>query len=221
MVDGELSISIAEREAAAATGLGPLGRGFSKVWDAASSPAIVELHRIIRLACDLTIVIENCTQGRWLRPIPEMIDQRNYVQHSLMSLPTSQDLIDRGVDICDPYYDSCRLATIIYSFLLIFPVPPVSGPFETLTLQLRRELETMSLENKDCPRPEMHLWILVMGAIASLGLPARPWFLSRAMALSDTLDLHEWQDLKRVLESFLWHYSTSDVDGVEVWECNM
>lgn len=216
MVDGELCVSMAEREAAAA-GLGLLGTGFSKVWNAASFPAIQGLLHVIRLACDLTIVVENYTKGKWQRTRPEIIDQRNYVQHALLSLPTSQDLTHRGIEVHDSYYESCRLATIIYSVLIIFPVPPVFGPFEILTRKLRQELEKISLESQNSPRLEMHLWILVMGAIASLGLSDRPWFLSRTLALSQALDLHEWRDLKRVLESFLWHYSTSDVDGIEVW----
>ena len=115
MQDGELTVTPEEHEAAASD-LGPLGTGFWEVWDTSVSAAVHELCGVIREACDFTVVVENYIQGRWMqRTSTEMIDQRNHAQHTLMSLKTSQEWENKGVEV-DLQYESCRLAVIIYSF---------------------------------------------------------------------------------------------------------
>ena len=149
------------------------------------------------------------------RTFPELIDQRNYVQHALMSLESGRHLDGRGGGAFQ--YESCRLASTVYSFLVIFPVPPVVGPFEILTQQLSRELETIEHDGLPPARLNLHIWALFMGAIGSIGLPSHGWFLSKVKTLLQKTDIREWKDLQMVLRSFLWHPSTNDVDGFNIW----
>lgn len=202
-----------------ASDLGSLGTGFWDVWNEDSPPEILDLSEVIRDACYFTIVVENYVRGRWMqRTSTEILDQRNYIQHSLMSLRTSQELRSQGIRVNDLHYESCRLATIIYSFLVVFPVPPIPGPFETVTHLLQQELEKIHIESLEMPRLTMHLWTLVMGAIACIGLSERSWFVSKITKLSQIMEIREWQDLQKVLRSYLWHPGTSNADGIELWD---
>ena len=56
-----------------------------------------------------------------------------------------------------------------------------------------------------------------MGAIAAIGLPERPWFLSQIRTLSRRMGIGEWEEIKDVLQSFLWLPSASDLDGQDLW----
>ncbi|OAG39565.1 hypothetical protein AYO21_06209 [Fonsecaea monophora] len=222
--DGRLSVTSYERDAVAGD-LGQLGTSFRHVWSAGSStPSYIDdLLAVIQDICDFTVVVENHASGRWVpRTSPVIIDQRNYVQHSLMSLPSAEELLapkPTDVALDDSQYETCRLACIIYSFLVVFPVPPVVGPFETLIDRLKSALQTTEWKSFGRPRRKLHLWTLTMGAIGSIGLPDRPWFLLRIMeVLDDDFDMAGWQDLKGLLQSFLWHPRTSDLDGLDVWK---
>jgi hypothetical protein len=222
--DGRLAVTQHEHDAVAID-LGQLGTGFWQVWslNAASTAAYLDLLlEVIQDMADFTVVVENHASGRWMpRTSPEIIDQRNFVQHKLMSLQTEEELIVSGglaVEDIDVQYESCRLACIIYSFIVVFPVPPVVGPFEILVERLKRTLQATAWTALDGPRLRLHLWILVMGTIASIGLPDRPWFLLRVMEVLEAFDMANWKDLKALLKTFFWHPRTSDFDGLEIWK---
>ncbi|OAP57591.1 hypothetical protein AYL99_08329 [Fonsecaea erecta] len=219
--DGRLAITNHERNAVAAD-LGPLGTSFWQVWASnASTPSYLEdLLTVIGDVCDFTVVVENHASGRWI-PLtsPEIIDQRNFVQHKLMSLRPAEELVAAtNITVDEVQYETCRLACIIYSFIVVFPVPPVVGPFETLTDKLKRALQATEWKGFEPERLKLHLWILVMGAMGSIGLPDRPWFLLRIMEVLEEFDMAAWKDLKVLLQSFLWHPRTSDPDGVDIWK---
>ncbi|KIW72876.1 hypothetical protein PV04_01037 [Phialophora macrospora] len=222
--DGRLAVTQYERDAVT-TDLGQLGTGFWQVWslNAASTAAYLDLLlEVIQDMGDFTVVVENHASGRWIpRTSPEIIDQRNFVEHKLMSLQTEQELIGSGrlaVEDLDVQYESCRLACIVYSFIVIFPVPPVVGPFETIVERLKRALHATAWKVFQGPRLRLHLWIVIMGSIASIGLPDRPWFLLRVMEVLEEFDMKDWKDLKALLKTFLWHPRTSDLDGLEIWK---
>jgi hypothetical protein len=217
MVDGRLSVTDQEREWAIPT-LGRLGSGFWEIWGLSTTVEGSELYGVIKHICDFTIVVENHVQGRWApRTFTVIIDQRNFVQHSLMSLKTKKELLDSNSIVEEPLYECCRLAVIAYSFLVVFPLPPVAGPFEALVAQLRMELTAIGLHNPTVPGSNLLLWILVMGAIAAIGLPERPWFLSQIRTLSTQMGIGEWKRMRDILQSFLWLSSTSDPDGLDLW----
>lgn len=178
-----------------------------------------DFFAVIQHACDFTVVVENYVRGRWTpRTSTEIMDQRNYIQHSLMSLPSYRALSADEVYVDEVHYESARLAVIIYSFLVIFPIPPVAGPFETLTRLLRRESEQHILKHARRARLHIQLWILMMGAIASIGLPCRPWFLSELAVYMKMAKIDSWQDLQAILQTFLWHPGTNNVDGLDIWD---
>ena len=216
-VNGRLSVSDQEREWVMST-LGQLGSGFWEVWGLSTTVEVNQLCMAIQHICDFTMVVENHVEGRWMpRTFTEIIDQRNFVQHSLMSLKTKQELVDSNSVIGEPLYECCRLAVIVYSFLIVFPLPPVEGPFEALAAQLQMDWIVTGLDRPTKSRSRILLWILVMGAIAAIGLPERPWFLSQIRTLSRRMGIGDWEEMKDVLQSFLWLPSASDLDGQDLW----
>ena len=217
IIDGRLSMVDHERDWALST-LGRLGSGFWEVWGWFPIGEVGELCKVIQHICDFTIIVENHVQGRWTpRTFTVIIDQRNFVQHSLMSLKSQQELYDSDSTMEESLYECCRLAAIIYSLLVIFPLPPVFGPFEGLADQLHLELTLVSLDDQTTPRSRLLIWALVMGAIAALGCPERPWFLSQIRVLSTKMKVEKWAQMKEILLSFLWLPSTNDPDGQDVW----
>ena len=220
--DGRLAVTQQEIEAAFQD-LGQLGTGFWQIVDpdATSLPAYLDaLLEVIQDICDFTLVVENHASGRWVpRTSHEMIDQRNFVQHKLMSLKSEQELVNDGLpwDKIDSQYEGCRLACIAYSFLVVFPVPPVVGPFENLTDRMKKSLQACKWTILDGERLRLHLWILIMATIASIGLPDRPWFLLRTMDVLGEFNFKDWKDLRLLLKTYLWHPRTSDFDGIDLW----
>lgn len=217
MVDGRLSISDQEREEAFST-LGSLGSGVWQAWGGSTAAEVKDLCIVIRHVCDFTIVVENYIQGR---PSPRtftvIIDQRNFVQHSLMSLQSKRELLDDGATIGESLYEPCRLAVIAFSFLVVFPIPPVVGPFESLSEQLLVELTAVKMDDESVSRSRLLLWIMVMGAIAAIGLPEHPWFVRRTHEMTMKMSIVDWEEMKAVLQAFLWLPSANDPDGQDLW----
>jgi hypothetical protein len=217
MIQGRISISDQERLWTSST-LACCGSEVWKAWEASTATEVQELCVVVRHMCDFMIVMENHIQGRWSpRTFTVIIDQRNFVQHSLMSLNSKQELLDDGFSVEEVLYEPCRLAVIVFSFLVVFPIPPVSGPFESLTEQLLAELMEIDISGESASRSRMILWISVMGAIGAIGLPERQWFLNSAREMSSRLVVQSWKALKDILQSFLWFPSTNDPDGQELW----
>lgn len=134
-----------------------------------------------------------------------------------MSLKSKRELSKDGTVVQDDLYEPCRLAVIIFSFLVVFPIPPVIGPFESLTERLLSELVGIDIREESAMRSRVLLWISVMGAIGAIGLHERQWFVIHARGLSLRLAITDWTELKELLGSFLWFPSTNDLDGQEVW----
>jgi hypothetical protein len=217
VIDGGLSVSDEEHEWAMPT-IGRLGTGFLDVCESSTAAELHDLWKVIQQMCEFTIIVENHVQGRWTpRTFTMLIDQRNFVQHSLMSLKTKQELYDNDSVVIEPLYECCRLAVIVYSFLVIFPIPPVAGPFEALAQQLGAEFTTVNLHDQNLSTSKLLLWVLMMGAIAAIGLPERRWFLSHIQTLSAHMGIAKWEEMKEILQLFLWLPSTSDPDGRDVY----
>ena len=199
--------------------LSSLGSSFLEIWDDSKPDTVISLLQVICHMRDFTIIIENYMEGRAVKGPPIVLtDQRNFTQHRLMDLPTLQEINSRGHEAYDQQYDSCRLACIAYSFLVIFPFPPTVGLFERLSMRLRKSLLNEHLPSYvSSSREKLKLWILSMGAIISIGLPQRDWFLHELRPLISSLRLESANQLAETLRGFLWHPTTSESDGVILW----
>lgn len=219
MAYGRLLVSAQERRWTEKE-LGSLGLSFWKIWGSHSPATIQKLCTVIRHMCDFTTVVENYIDGRWVSRMPaELTDQRNYVQHSLISLETGAEIEKGGERLTEPHYESCRLACIAYSFLVIFPFPPIVGLFERLTARLQKAMMNIRLRLDELSRPrlELHLWIAVMGAIICVGLPDRAFYIREITKILPQLQVDSYEGLVRILQTFLWHPKTNNYDGMDLW----
>jgi hypothetical protein len=166
---------------------------------------------------DLTLVIDSHCRG--INPITDFkvfIEKRNAIQHSLMSLPTGDELEDGEISsVC--LYESIRHTAIIYSVAVTFPLPPVSGIFRKLAGSLKDILEKSKLDPCWLLCPKTLLWMLILGGIAASETTDRAWYVQNLAALSIALNLTEWKDVAEEAENYLWLESACDAGGSSLW----
>jgi hypothetical protein len=219
LADGRLTISAAERRWTEPT-LSTLTTSFDAGWKETEDSAFRSLMEVIKLLADFTIIVENYVEGRFVPRIPAVLtDQRNYVHHRLLSLESANDVECRTEAIMiDPQYEPCRLACIIYSFLVVYPYPPIVGLYERLIRRLQTSILAMRLKLADMSETQLalQLWVLVMGAILAVGLPQRDWFINDMSPILFRLGIHGQAHLTTLLLRFLWHPNTSGRDLLDL-----
>lgn len=166
---------------------------------------------------DLTSVIdEHCRGSKLISDITILIDHRNTVQHNLLSLPEADEL-GEGEVTSRCLYDAIRIAAVIYSAAVIFPLPPLTGIFRKFECELKAIIE----ESKPDPcwrlYPKVLLWILILGGISATGTPERCWYIQNLSTVSSALKLSEWEDVAEELEKYLWLESACDSGGRLLW----
>jgi hypothetical protein len=193
-----------------------IGTGFPLERDRWPSESLSNLFSVIRAMCGYTVMVYNHCEGRaFQESLCAVADQRNFIQHKLMSLPENSYNHLQFHD--DGMYEATRLAVIIYSFLVVYPASTAALPFIELSSRLRRQLSYIDTSKKTCEELKPFVWILFMGGIASVGSEEHPWFVSSSTIFSDVIHLNAWTDVKKLLECFLWLGSTNDADGMELW----
>jgi hypothetical protein len=189
-------------------------------WSGTHSQEVLHLIKVSELFADFTIFMDNFLEGRFVLGEPvELTDFRNSSQHQLMSVPSARTLQTAGQLDIDLLYEACRLACIAYSLLVVFPLPPTVGLFEKLAQRIRTEIANLSSVQDDFTtnQREMHFWILVMGSVVSTGIPDRRFFVTNLLDSAARLGISDWQEAVEVLETFLWHPSTNNKDGLDLW----
>jgi hypothetical protein len=218
LLGDRLAFSTQERLWARQT-LPRLGKGFLDVWQP-TDPVLTAILAVMDHMVDFTMIVENYIRGRVSpRPGAALTDQRNFTQHALMSLPTAREIETNTGQLCDDLYEPCRLALLVYSFLVVFPFPPIIGLHEKITSRLQRSIVLMKqdLQFMGQSRLRFHLWILTMGAIISIGLPQRTFYIVEIRKVVPMLGLKDEDAFSEVLERFLWHPKTSRRDGQDLW----
>lgn len=145
---------------------------------------------------------------------PIMADRRNSIQHRALSLPSADEMNKSDLS---PTYEPLRLAAIIYSLLTIFPLVPIMAPFSQLTSQLRQALFTQSLPRAWKSVPELFVWTLVVGGIASTKTETVTWFAAMLSQVAGATNLSTWADVKKILKSVLWLGNICDEKAEELW----
>lgn len=146
---------------------------------------------------------------------PIMADRRNSIQHRALSLPSVDDL---HTSASCPTYEPLRLATLTYSLLTIFPLAPPMAPFSQLTTQLRQALFSQSLPKAWKTVPELFVWVLVVGGIASSKAETVTWFAAMLSQVAVATNLSSWSDVQKILKSVLWLSPICDEKGEELWK---
>ncbi len=191
-----------------------LGKGFEDLEGfGVSEMASIVLQKMV----DHTIVIDSHCRGA--TSIPDtgtFMYRRNALQHSLMSLPPGDDL-DVGEASSACLYESIRLATIIYSVAVTFPLPILTGIFRRLTIALRETVDNSRLDPCWQLYPKVQLWVLILGGVAASRTDERTWYVQRIAAVTRALNLLEWDDVVEEIEKYLWLDSVCDPGGRNLW----
>ncbi|PWY92641.1 hypothetical protein BO70DRAFT_15725 [Aspergillus heteromorphus CBS 117.55] len=144
-----------------------------------------------------------------------MCDQRNLIQYRLMTLPPAVCLID-----VSPVYEACRIAAIIYSIGVTFPLPGVGAPFAALLQSLKAEIQQNELDGPWSTSPHgvrLLLWVLTMGGIAATDTAEQQWFVETASRVAPGSLVPEWRETRNMLREFLWLDSACDMSGKQFW----
>ena len=117
-----------------------------------------------------------------------------------------------------------RLATLIYSNLVIFPLGYALGVPFMLATKLR---STLALEHHRIYEPELELWILTMGSIGCAGLRYAPhdasgkelkqWYGVRLQKIARHICNGKWERFIEVLEGYMWLDVVCRRYASEVW----
>ncbi|KAJ9613098.1 hypothetical protein H2200_003039 [Cladophialophora chaetospira] len=149
-------------------------------------------------------------------------DRRNLIQHTLLTLPSDRDLPDPSSP--HPIYEPTRLAMVIYSLTVIFPLPPQTAPLAVLTGQLKAALQATDLRSSWSSSHQARrllIWVLCIGAVAARDVPEdRSWFVAvlRRLTAKETR-LKQFENLKRdVLSRILWLDRSCDAAGRFLWK---
>jgi len=191
--------------------LAPLATGFKILQDLLPETG-EELYLTLWNLASYSLAVDNYINSRPNAfSLRVLIDQRNFVQHRLMSLSPDDNNQD-GYSL----QQACWLAGVVYSLITVFPIPHSKAPFTRLGQQIRLHLATSAMRWQKTP--ELILWITAMGALATVDEVERTWYTSVLERLLHRSQILSWQSLKDKLQIFLWFQSTSDSDGQQLWK---
>lgn len=175
---------------------------------------VSKLLVVLKWMIQYTFAVDDHVQERPESQIQRaLMDQRNFVQHNLMQL--MPDALALGEE--HPMCRLTRLGTVVYSFLVVFPLPAIAAPFGRLSSDIIKQLSLPDVQDCWNEAADLMLWVTVMGAIASIGTPDRPWYLTTLDRLSRELDINSWHSMREKLKLFLWFEYTNDSDGMKLW----
>lgn len=163
-----------------------------------------------------TTSIESYIRGDTLRlDAQSMCDRRNLAQYNLMCIAPGSGLrSDNAIS------EICRIAAIIYSIGVTFPLAGVGAPFTKLVRMLQAEIQNSGIpENESFLQATDHLllWALTVGGIAAAGMPERTWYTTALANMMNQRQVTSWKDLKVSLKAILWLDSACDMAGKELW----
>ncbi|OJD18745.1 hypothetical protein AJ78_01282 [Emergomyces pasteurianus Ep9510] len=125
-------------------------------------------------------------------------------------------------------YESVRFAAMVYSMLVVFPLPAANRPFPRLCRMMKAALVAAEVENITpynsnrnihcwSGAPEMLLWVMILGTMAARNTPTEDWFVERTGDVIKVLGIRSWEQLKGKMEMIMWMDCVCDAGGLAVW----
>jgi hypothetical protein len=161
-----------------------------------------ELLDVLNAYSEITVALDHHVRGG--PTAPDMVDLasvRNCTQHRILSqLPTQLDISDPEQYI----HHVVRLSTLIFSEMVIFPLPPTQGVKPRLALLLQQSLEACRLVQCWELHSQLLLWALTLGAIAASYTPQRSWYIDQLLQETSLMQVENWFMLELICSRFLW-----------------
>ena len=193
-----------------------VGNGFRQLRQFGLSPELVEVFQAMKI---YTSMLEAYIDGSLLEPdLIRFCEQRNLIQHRLMSLPSANKL--SGISLQErQIYELCRISGIIYSTGVIFPLPARVNLLPTLSRNLKYNLQACNLDLylSLADLVDFLLWVMVMGGVTAACTREKAWYIKSLKKLAPAAELSQWPDAKQSLKLFLWLDNACDKAGQELW----
>jgi len=140
---------------------------------------------------------------------------RNSLQHDLISLPErSDELLKHNTCL----YELCRLGTMAYTLLVLFPVPRVTGMHPRLAKRLLTAMDNCLILGMWDEYPGLLLWATILGGIIAEGTPnLRQLYISISRWTSVKHNTSAWNLVREICAGFLWLEDECDEDGRVLW----
>ncbi|KIW65880.1 hypothetical protein PV04_08096 [Phialophora macrospora] len=173
-----------------------------------------EMRQALLLMCEVTVALDHCHRGGSTAPsIWDVARVRVAVQHRLCSFdPISPDQT-KSTEI---QFELCRLSALIYSDMVLFPIPEHSSVKPPLLDDLGRILDKYRLDGlslsgelayeRSSADSDLLAWCVLLATAASTSSRVfRPQYLKRLEQLI-RLDqrLQHWEFYKNLVRRFLW-----------------
>jgi Fungal specific transcription factor domain len=198
----------------------PLGKAFRNFTEYGITDTMLEVLECMEA---ITLAIDHYLQGKpGGLTLGQIVRTRTGIQKRLLLLPTAKEL-NISINIVNKpscrsnLYECCHLTAMIFSIAVIFPIPSTYDVLQTLVRELIASLEVTDIESysEDCSG--VLLWMLVLGGIAALDKPERPWFVSNLVLSVERLKL-DWDGAEAILKTFLWLESACSPGGRQLWD---
>ena len=147
-------------------------------------------------------------------------DQRNKLQHSILSLPPVCELSGVHQLPCQVItYEACRLGAMIYGVGIIFPIPAQNSPLTQLACLLQAVLEdSYSTGAWEFSHPRILLfWLLTLGGIAAESSPERVWYVNKLGEAAKYNNFCCWPDLRNTVGLMPWYGPACDKAARVLW----
>lgn len=146
------------------------------------------------------------------------MDQRNAIQHSLLSLPSAEHLTDQLFGNKRLIYEVCRISGLIFGIGVVFPIPYEESPLPRLAKSLQVVLQSTPLSMwEPFSAYGIIIWATTLGGIGAAKMPERRWFVSQLDTLTRENLVFDWEGCRRVLNQILWQDSSCDIAGQNLW----
>jgi hypothetical protein len=108
-------------------------------------------------------------------------------------------------------------ALIIYSLIVVFPLPLSSAPFPELAAELEPDVSQLLNAGRGDISRTLLLWISTMATLAAIDTPQRASLVATTAQLCRDLQIYSWEALEAVLQDYLWSEDISDFDGLYLY----
>jgi hypothetical protein len=151
---------------------------------------------------------------------PEFYDNRTlYVEYRLLSFPYDYENV-KTIQNSNPLQECIRLALLLFiNSALWHSWPPSSAIVRSPLTALHRALETTNVMFLWQLNPDVLMWILFIGANASLGQIERPWFVEMLGSGKAMFGLgNEWSEVERRLHCCFYLEPVYGVAFQGIWD---
>jgi hypothetical protein len=157
--------------------------------------------------------------------ISRIADSRNKLTHQVLSLPQARDLefSQRTANVSDveyhhlEVYEACRLTAMLYTIMVVFPLPRSRHARDYLIPLIRNALDCVAPYTSTQEVRGLYFWCLVVTGVAATGYPVRDWFLRRLPRVTSYLKIESWTEAEKFLEKFAWLRCACNQAGLTFW----